>query len=44
MLFFSAISRKKHQTNIYFKKRVDGEKEKQFNSGRLQGVTKKAVF
>lgn len=43
MFFFTAISRKKRQTNIFLKKRVDGEKEKQFNTPRLQGKAKKTT-
>ena len=36
-------SRKKQQTNSFYKKRVDGEKEKQSNSARLQGKAKSLV-
>ena len=43
MVFFTAISRKKRQTNIYFKKSVDGRNEKQFNTPRLQGKAKKTT-
>ena len=35
------MRRKKRQTNLFFKKKVDGEKEKQSNSARLQGKAKK---
>jgi hypothetical protein len=37
------MRRKKHQINIYFKKSVDVEKEKQSNSARLQGKAEKTV-
>ena len=44
-LFFKrTIRRKKQQTNIYLKKRVDGVNEKQFNTPRLQGTAKKKTY
>lgn len=45
MFLFTKLteSRKKQQTNIFNKKTVDGQREKQFNTARLQGNAEKTV-
>ena len=40
MYSISTISRKKQQTNIFCKKTVDGQREKQFNTPRLNEAAK----
>ncbi len=42
MLLFASKSTKKQLTNFFFKKSVDGENEKQFNTPRLQDNAVKA--
>jgi hypothetical protein len=42
-LTIPTISRKNKQTNIYLKKKVDEQNEKQFNTPRLQGKAEKTA-